>query len=98
MTLTCTDLEKIARLACLDHSKDNLEPLNEEVNSIMNFVEHLRSLDTQQIAPLFHPFALHQRVREDEVTEQECLAELEAIAPYFEDDLYQVPKVIDSDK
>ena len=42
--------------------------------------------------PLLHPFALHQRLRADAVTEEDCIAELEAIAPLFEDDLYLVPK------
>lgn len=97
MTLSSTDIENIARLACLDAS-DNTAQLNEEINSIMNFVEQLRSMDTNGVAPLFHPLALHQRLRADELTEEECIAELEAMAPLFEDDLYLVPKVIESGK
>ena len=98
MTISITELEKIASLACLNTAEDQTSKLNEEINSIMNFVEQLRSLDTQGIAPLFHPLALHQRLREDTVTEEECIAELEALAPLFEDNLYLVPKVIESDK
>lgn len=96
MTLSTDDLKKIARLAHLDTASDQTAQLNEEVNSIMNFVEQLCSFDTQDVAPLFHPLALHQRLREDSVTEQECIAELEALAPLFEDNLYLVPKVIES--
>lgn len=96
MTLSTDDLKKIARLAHLDAVSDQTAKLNEEVNSIMNFVEQLCSFDTQDVAPLFHPLALHQRLREDSVTEQECIAELEALAPFFEDNLYLVPKVIES--
>lgn len=94
MTLSATDLKKIARLASLDTDSDNTTQLNEEINSIMDFVEQLRSLDTRDVAPLFHPLARHQRLRIDEVTEEECIAELEAIAPLFAEDLYLVPKVI----
>lgn len=98
MTLSATDLEKIARLAMLDTTTTHTSQLNDEVNAIMNFVEQLRSVDTQGIAPLFHPLALHQRLREDAITEEECIKELEAIAPLFEDNLYLVPKVIESGK
>ncbi len=98
MTLSKTDIEKIGRLACLDTTTDQTSQLNEEVNSIMDFVEQLRSVDTQGFAPLFHPLALHQRLREDAITEEDCIAELEAIAPLFEDNLYLVPKVIESGK
>lgn len=98
MTLSKTDLEKIAKLACLNTSTDQTAQLNEEINSIMDFVEQLRSADTQGIAPLFHPLALHQRLRDDVITEEECIAELEVMAPLFEDNLYLVPKVIESEK
>ena len=98
MTLSVSDIEKIARLSCLDSSSEHAEQLNEEINSIMNFVDQLRSVDTQGIPPLFHPLALHQRLRTDEITEEACIAELETIAPLFEDGLYLVPKVIESGK
>ncbi|MDR3502630.1 MAG: Asp-tRNA(Asn)/Glu-tRNA(Gln) amidotransferase subunit GatC [Legionella sp.] len=98
MTITPTDLEKIAQLAYLNTDMDHTPQLIQEVNEIMNFVEQLRSVDTTEVVPLFHPFALQQRLRPDAITEESCLAELEAIAPLFEDDLYLVPQVIEQDK
>ena len=98
MTISHEDLAKIARLAYLDTDSTDSSKLTEEVSSIMDFVDQLRSVNTSNIAPLFHPFALHQRLREDTVTEEECIAELEAMAPMFEDNLYLVPKVIESGK
>lgn len=94
MTITPNDLEQIAHLAYLD--TEHSTQLIEEINDIMDFVDQLRSVNTTNIAPLFHPFDLHQRLRPDEVTEEDCLNELAAIAPMFEDDLYLVPKVIES--
>lgn len=96
MTISPTDLEQIARLAHLDADSEQSSQLSDDITAIMNFVEQLRAVNTTNIAPLFHPFDLHQRVRSDEVTEEDCLAELSAIAPLFEDNLYLVPKVIDS--
>ena len=98
MTISQEDLAKIARLAYLDVDSSDSSKLTQEVSSIMDFVDQLRSVDTKNIAPLFHPFALHQRLREDAVTEEECIAELEDMATMFEDNLYLVPKVLESGK
>lgn len=96
MTVSTKELDKIARLAYLEVKEDHCTLLSEEITSIMDFVDKLRSVNTTHVAPLFHPFDLHQRLRPDVVTEADCLAELKAIAPFFEDDLYLVPKVLDS--
>jgi len=96
MTISPQDLAKIARLAHLDADSDNSTKLLEDISAIMDFVDQLRAVNTNNVAPMFHPFDLHQRLRTDQVTEEECLAELAAIAPLFEEDLYLVPKVIDS--
>lgn len=98
MTISQEDLVKIARLAYLDTDSSDSSKLSQEVSSIMNFVEQLRSVDTSTIAPLFHPFAVHQRLRADAVTEEDCTAELEEMASMFEDNLYLVPKVLESGK
>ena len=98
MSLSKQDLKKIAQLACLDVESSATTHLDDEINSIMNFVDQLRTVDTTSIQPLCHPLELHQRLRPDAISEQECIAELEAIAPYFEDNLYLVPKVIETDK
>jgi aspartyl-tRNA(Asn)/glutamyl-tRNA(Gln) amidotransferase subunit C len=98
MTISPEELTKIANLAYLDTDSTDSGKLTQEISSIMDFVDQLRSVDTSNATPLFHPFALHQRLREDEVTEEECIAELESMAAMFEDNLYMVPKVIESGK
>lgn len=95
MTISLKDLEKIAQLAYLDSDVDHTPKLIQEINEIMDFVEQLRAVDTTEITPLFHPFALHQRLRADAITEEDCLAELEELAPLFEDNLYLVSQVIE---
>ncbi|KTC86498.1 Asp-tRNA(Asn)/Glu-tRNA(Gln) amidotransferase subunit GatC [Legionella brunensis] len=96
MAITKDDLENVKQLAYLNaESSDNIK-LAEEVSAIMDFVEQLKQVDTTGIAPLFHPFHLHQRLRTDEVSEKDCTEQLAEIAPLFGDNLYWVPKVIDS--
>ena len=98
MTISAKDLEKIAQLAYLDKDIEHLPKLIEDINAIMSFVDQLRAIDTQKITPLFHPLALYQRLRPDEVSEEHCLAALRITAPQFENDLYLVPQVIDQVK
>lgn len=98
MTISAKDLEKISQLAYLDTNIEHLPKLIEDINAIMNFVEQLHSVNTQEVKPLFHPLALSQRLRPDAVTEENCLIALESLAPKFEQDLYLVPQVIDQSK
>ncbi|MFT4058706.1 MAG: Asp-tRNA(Asn)/Glu-tRNA(Gln) amidotransferase subunit GatC [Legionella sp.] len=95
MTISLKDLEKIAQLAYLDTNIDHRPRLMQEINEIMDFVDQLRAVDTTDIAPLFHPLALQQRLRPDVITEEDCRTQLEALAPLFEKDLYLLPQVID---
>lgn len=98
MTVSTNELHHLAQLAYLDTETEDLSKLTEEINSIIDFVEQLNTIDTNAIAPLFHPMDLHQRLRTDEISENDCLAQLAEIAPLFEEGVYLVPKVIDSGK
>lgn len=97
MSFTEQHLKKMEQLAYLDCESDEHSQLAEEVHAIMDFVDQLRKVDTKNTAPLFHPSDLQQRLRPDAVTEENCETQLADLAPLFEDGLYQVPKVIDSD-
>lgn len=90
MPTTADELKKIAKLAHLETTTS----LEHDVSTIMDYVEQLRQINTDGVAPLLNPLDLHQRLRTDEANEENCLAELAEIAPLFVDNLYLVPKVI----
>ncbi len=92
------DLKKIAALAYLEIDAASAKQQSQDMNTIMAFVEQLRQIDTTNVAPLFHPLDLQQRLRDDQVRETNAVEQLAAIAPLFTDNLYLVPKVIDSGK
>lgn len=98
MTITPNALKKIAALSYLTIDASDCAALTQDINSIMNFMNQLQSIDTSNVSPLCHPFSSHQRLRADEVTEGHCTEELKAIAPLFEDNLYLVPQVLESSK
>ena len=98
MPISEHELQKIAALAYLEMDHTSTQQLTQDVTAIMAFVEQLRKIDTTDVTPLFHPLNLNQRLREDEVRTENCVAQLANIAPVFTDNLYLVPKVIDSGK
>lgn len=96
MSISSNELKTLASLACLTVDDKSINKLNGEMNSILDFVEQLQHIDTREVLPLFHPLTLETRTRPDEVTEADCVAQLEAIANQFEDGMYLVPQVIDT--
>lgn len=98
MAFSVDDLHKLSALAYIEPDTDDEETLAAEIGSILDFANQLGNVDTSGVLPLFHPMQLHQRLRVDEVTDEDCLQELAEIAPLFEQSCYLVPKVIDSDK
>ena len=92
------ELEKIAALACLETDTHSAQQFTHDINAIMDFVAQLRSVDTSDVMPLFHPLNLKQRLRSDRINETNCTAALAKTAPLFKNDLYLVPKVIETGK
>lgn len=90
------ELKKIASLAHIETDANSTMQFAHDVSDIMNFVEQLRPVNTADVAPLLHPLDLNQRLRLDEVKEENCVTQLAKIAPSFADDLYLVPKVIET--
>ena len=66
-----------------------------ELGSILNLVEQMNSVDTENIKPLAQPQEIHARLRPDEVTEDNQRDKFQRIAPEVENGQYLVPKVIE---
>lgn len=100
MSLTLTDVKRIANLARLDISASEAEATLDKLNGIFALVEQLKAVDTTGVAPLSHPIAallpeLALRLREDVVSESDQRAACQQPAPATQDGLYLVPKVIE---
>lgn len=98
MTITTDELQKIAALAYLEASPEEMTCLFHDIHAIMNYIEQLRQVETEHVEPLFHPLELPQRLRHDTMNESSHIEALAKVAPYFQDNLYLVPKVIDTGK
>jgi aspartyl-tRNA(Asn)/glutamyl-tRNA(Gln) amidotransferase subunit C len=95
MTIEQNDIEKIAELARIRISREQLGEVTERISDILHMVDQLQAVDTRGIEPMANPLDAIQRLRADEVTQNNCREAFQAIAPAVENGLYLVPKVID---
>ena len=97
MTLKNKDLEQIAYLARININKKSFPSLKKELESILELVAKMDSINTESVVPMSHPLDISQPLRKDEVTEKDDRKNLQANAPQKKYGLFMVPKVIDED-
>lgn len=95
MSLSLADVEKVARLARLAMSDEELKTAQSQLNNIFGLIAEMQAVDTKGITPMSHAQDVAQRLREDKVTESNQREAFQAIAPQVETGLYLVPQVIE---
>lgn len=95
MALNTTDVEKIAHLARLQINDSDIREVGQRISNILQMIDQMQNVDTGEVTPMAHPFDAAQRLRTDQVTEQDQRDYLQRIAPATQDGLYLVPKVIE---
>ncbi|MDM0121245.1 Asp-tRNA(Asn)/Glu-tRNA(Gln) amidotransferase subunit GatC [Variovorax arabinosiphilus] len=99
MSLTSTDIARIATLARLQLAPDESTRLQGQINSFFDLVEKMRAVDTTGLEPLAHPVAAIEditlRLRDDVVSEPNNREANQKSAPAVERGLFLVPKVIE---
>ncbi len=99
MSLTSTDIARLANLARLELAPAEGERLLVQMNDFFGIVETMRAIDTTGFEPLAHPVAaiadIALRLREDVATEPNQREANQRSAPAVEHGLFLVPKVIE---
>jgi aspartyl-tRNA(Asn)/glutamyl-tRNA(Gln) amidotransferase subunit C len=95
MSLTRTDVEKVARLARLAMNGQDIQSAQTQLNNIFGLIAEMQAVDTKGVEPMSHSQNLAQRLREDIVTEANQREAFQAVAPQVEQGLYLVPQVIE---
>ncbi len=94
MSLTDAEVRKLALLARLDLSDDEVSSVRPQLDSILSFVKQLTELDTTDIEPMTTALDVDNRWRADQqlpgLTNQEALAN----APSQSEDCFLVPPVL----
>ena len=99
MSLTSTDIARIATLARLQLAPEESTRLQGQINGFFDLVEKMRAVDTTGLEPLAHPVAAIEditlRLRDDVVSERNHREANQQSAPAVERGLFLVPKVIE---
>ena len=95
MSLDKNDVEKIAHLARLSIAADDIPGYAGSLSSILELVEQMNAVDTDNVNPMAHPQDAYQRLREDVVSEENQREHFQQNAPAVENGLYLVPQVIE---
>jgi aspartyl-tRNA(Asn)/glutamyl-tRNA(Gln) amidotransferase subunit C len=99
MSLTSSDIARIANLARLELQDAESERMLTQLNGFFGIVAAMEAVDTSGIEPLAHPVATIQdialRLRGDVVSETNQREANQMSAPAVERGLFLVPKVIE---
>jgi aspartyl-tRNA(Asn)/glutamyl-tRNA(Gln) amidotransferase subunit C len=96
VSLTRQDVEKIAHLARLKITEQEMPVYVTSLSSIVNFVDELSRAQTGGVEPMAHPLdGQHQRLRADVVSETDNHEKYQDNAPAVQAGLYVVPRVIE---
>ena len=88
-------VHRVANLARIGITDDEVPKLTIELSAILGFVEQLFELDTQGVKPLTSAVEDKIRGRDDVVTDGGCAKDVLANAPEKDDEYFAVPKVVE---
>lgn len=97
MAVTRKDVEHIAELARLKFADAELDSYTDQLNEILNYMEKLNELDTENVEPLSHPVEGSNVFRTDEVKSSISTEEALKNAPQKDEQFFHVPKIIGGD-
>ena len=85
----------IAELAQLEVKDEMVSQYADKMTDMLNLIEEMQSVNTDNIEPVSNPLDTVQTMREDKVTEKDLRDEYQAIAPEVDSGLYLVPRVVE---
>ena len=88
-------LLKLGKLARISISEDKLNNLSKDLNSILEFVDQLKEIKTDQVDPTSNSLYQKLEVRDDKVDTKNSAEDILENAPEKEMDFFVVPKVIE---
>jgi aspartyl-tRNA(Asn)/glutamyl-tRNA(Gln) amidotransferase subunit C len=95
MKITRQEVEHVALLARLKFSEAEKERFTTQLNSILEYMDTLKELDTTQVEPTFHAVARKNVFREDQVLSSNPQDLSLSNAPDGDRGFFRVPKIIE---
>lgn len=95
MSINKDEIKYLSLLSRMDIDKNEIKDVEEKLSKIIDFVDQLQTISTDDIEPMAHPLNQSQRLRMDEVTETNDRENIQKNAQQIEKGMYLVPRVID---
>lgn len=95
MALNKREIRDIAFLARLALKGSEINDVHKKLAKIINFIDQLQVVNTEEIDPMAHPLNQTQRLRIDKITDINQRDKIQNNAPEVSDGFYLVPKVIE---
>jgi aspartyl-tRNA(Asn)/glutamyl-tRNA(Gln) amidotransferase subunit C len=92
--ISAADVAKVARLARLDLSTDELELMTAQLSGMLEHFADIDALDLAAVEPMTQPYPLVNVLRPDVVRPSLDRDEVLAAAPAAEDGRFRVPPII----
>ncbi len=94
MSISRAEVEKVALLARLRLSPQELDTMTAQLGAIVDYVQQLSELNTDDVEPMAHAVELSNVFRADEPQPSLDRAAALANAPHHDDECYLVPAVL----
>ena len=94
MSLSRQDVEKISLLARLQLTPEELTVMTEQLSQIVQYIDQLSELDTEDVEPMAHAAEIFNVFAEDKSRPSLDRDEALKNAPKRDDECYRVPAVL----
>ena len=95
MSLDPATIHRIAKLARIRVTEEQVGPLQAQLNGILGWIDQLNEVDVEGVAPLTGAADIALRLRPDEVTDGGIAEQVLANAPDRAGPFFTVPKVVE---
>ena len=95
MSVDAATVRRIAHLARIAVTEDEVPHLQGELNAILTFVEQLGEVNVEGVEPMTSVTPMTMKMRVDAVTDGNIADAVLANAPASEDHFFLVPKVVE---
>ena len=95
MSIDKQTVAKVARLARIKITDEELDHYAPQLSGIIDWIEQLSEVDTDNTEPLPSPVNIPLRLRKDEITDGGYADDVLANAPEEMENFYVVPKVVE---
>ncbi len=88
-------VRKVAKLSRLELTEAEVEEFTGQLSAILDYVEKMNELDTDNIEPLAHCLPISNVFRQDRVKESLGTEKTLGNAPQRDGEFFKVPKILD---